>query len=179
MLDGQVAAYRAALDTKYGNLYATTRPEYAWVTTQYESAMWLEEQLTNLDVWPRQEGYSYYESWSQVERTAINSENGIAKSYFDTVEHHLNTAIYYSAAVINKLLVNYETCDCDDDPGDDGDYNGGGFNGGETIEKINKKEDTELETVAFMGGVGVLFSLIAIGIVKKLNTLAKFAFATH
>jgi hypothetical protein len=61
-------------------------------------------------------------SWTHFEQEcqwtlAARPTSGDAKKYFDTIEHNLNMAVYYSAAAINYVLSKglYTDCECDGD----------------------------------------------------------------
>ena len=94
---GYSAAYLAGLDTYYGNSYGIS-----FVATQYEDAGWL---TGNFDLWPSSD-YEVIKYWTASDRPA----SGSAKDYFDTVEHHLNTAVYYTAAAMNQAIDYYIGC---------------------------------------------------------------------
>jgi hypothetical protein len=88
---------------------------------------------------------------------------GNAKDYFDTLEHNLNTAVYYSAAAINLLIGYYIGKNC---ARTDDDYDPRPPYGGGTGVKGRVGQYMALFLWQFLG----LFStLIAISIVKQVK----------
>jgi hypothetical protein len=95
------------------------------------------------------------------------------KSYFDTLEHNLNTAIYYSAVALNYLIGN-QGCDCSGGQGEDGSMQRVKEPMGDRLDKTLTDENSiQLDLFDFMGAFGVVMTLAAISVVKKLNELAK------
>ncbi len=116
--------------------------------------------------------YEKINTWTMVTRAQINLDT-TAKRYFDTVGHSLYLAIYHAAAAMNYLIdIYYIDCDCTGQQGEDGQMEREIEPMGERIDEAASLK-TELELFDFMGAFGVVMTLAAISIVKKLNELAK------
>lgn len=102
------ATYYTGLDVKYGNKY-----KMCWFDpiTQYQNATWLDKNAPKSDT-----EFAFWDlnrvvaGWDSSDRPTTEGDR---KAYFDTVEHNLNAAVYFCAAAINRLLVDYVGCGCD------------------------------------------------------------------
>jgi len=153
------SAYLAGLDTRYGNYYLQS-----FTSTQYENAEWLDFYAPS---------GSDPKFWNLPGFNPINRPtSGNAKKYFDTVEHNLNTAIYYTAAAINFLIDNYNGKNCQ---GDGDQYNPMDPFGGVVGDKVGVrvKEYTFLFLWQFMGMISII---TAMTIVKQLKVVAPLLF---
>ena len=99
---GYNAAFLVGLDTFYGNSYGSS-----FVTMQYKDTSWLyyHSPTTAYDLWASSDKH-VIKYWTGSDRPT----SGDARSYFDTVEHNLNTAVFYTAAAMNKLIDSYIGC---------------------------------------------------------------------
>ena len=130
------------------------------------------------EYWPLSSGstvdidYQKINTWTMLTRAQINLDP-VAESYFNTVGHSLYLAIYHSAAAMNYLIDTYYIdCDCTGQQGEDGPMQREKEPMGDKIDEAASLK-TELELFDFMGAFGVVMTLAAISIVKKLNELAK------
>lgn len=107
-------ARKGALDTKYGNVH-----EKSFSLSEFMTSVKLHEKL-DAPFWTPDPLKTLY-SWGVAERSSFS---GNESEFFDTIEHNLNAAIYYSAAAINFLLIKNPEftgeCECSEKVGPDG-----------------------------------------------------------
>lgn len=153
------STYLAGLDTRYGNYYLQS-----FTSTLYENAEWFDfyaptgsdDQFWNLS------------SYSPANRPT----SGNAKKYFDTVEHNLNTAVYYCAAAINFLKDNYKGKDCEKGGDQDNpiDPLGGGIS-----DKVGVRVK-QYSFLFFWQFLGMMSTLSAITVIKQLKLVELLLF---
>lgn len=118
--------------------------------------------------------YKQIQGWTSLTRAQINLDLE-AKRYFDSLEHDLNVAIFHSAAAMNNLIHDYyHNCGCTGEQGEDGQMQRVKEPMGDRLDNAQKDENSvELGFFDFMGWFGVVMTLSALKIVKKLNELLK------
>ncbi len=159
------ALQNAVLDTYYGNEY-----QMSFTTDTYLRSFIL---LWNADeYWPPKDQYKTIESWTSANRLTMQGEE---KDYFETLEHNLNAAIYYSAAAMNFVIDEYKkSCECrgtqEEDPqterNPDRDANA-------NSNELTQKKKLQLELTQFMGLFGIPAALVAVALVKNVKELEK------
>ena len=112
------------------------------------------------DFWPEEN--PIIGTWNILNRPTW----GDAKKYFDTIEHNLNTAIYYSAAAINYLLnTEYKGGECEGTTGGDGPI------AGEIPSEVPVDVTEQMWLTRFFSVGGVISSLLALGLVSIFEKL--------
>ncbi len=151
------AVYRAGLDTRWGNSYLMS-----FTASTYEDGTWLYNHKD--EFWPS--NTQLVESWTALNRPMF----GDVDRYFDTLEHNLNTAIYYSAAAMNYLInTGYKGDGCEGTTGEDGPMSDVGVG----IPADIPTETGQKQMTAFFGIAGVMSSLLALGIISMIERLKK------
>ena len=98
-----IATYLAGFDAFYGEAYPS--PPAAFRARSYETGRWINDRYfptyaiptrANLRQWT-------YDDWDNI-------PNANHKAFLNTTHHHLNVAVYYTAAVINYLKDSYTSC---------------------------------------------------------------------
>jgi hypothetical protein len=105
-VSASVAIYFAGFDTRYG--YSDWPEDYP---AYYEDADWLAifvPSSGNPQLWGEINKDIKY--WNNEDWSAL-SVNG--SKYFETLEHNLNTAVFYCAAAMNDLKDKYVNCNCE------------------------------------------------------------------
>lgn len=166
-INPEEAARKGALDTKYGNVH-----EKSFSPIEYMTSVKLHEKL-DAPFWTLAAPSDLY-SWGVAER---NSFTGTEAEFFDTVEHNLNAAIYYSAAAINFLLITNPEftgeCECSEKVGTDGQKVGkmGAGVGDALARRLPQGKRLKLDFFNVMAPLGLIASLVALALVKKLELL--------
>lgn len=153
------SAYLAGLDTRYGNSYLRS-----FTSTLYENAEWLDLYAPS---------GSNPQFWTLSSYTPANRPtSGNAKKYFDTVEHNLDTAVYYCAAAINFIKDNYKGKDCNSN-GDQ--YNPIDPLGGGVGDKVGVRVK-QYTFLFFWQFLGMMSTLTALTVLKQLKAIAPLLF---
>ncbi len=106
-----------SFDPHYATLIAAKDTRFGDANGEFKDANWLYDHAPTANdpgFWEDVTGNwikaSYARMWSYSSRPT----SGDAKEYFDTIEHNLNTAIYYAATALNYILDfgGYDDCEC-------------------------------------------------------------------
>ncbi len=175
MLAPSEAVYRTCVDTRYGNSQ-TLMNEIGggWSTSEFLDATELHDIWVGNNPWP--EDYEECETWTLATRIQLEALNTQNIYYFNTIEHDLNTAIYYLTCALNWLLFKYFTnCDCTGEVAADGMIN----------EIYHEQADwladeegpweaawlAKYEMSNMISIFGLVMALISVSVVKKLELL--------
>lgn len=182
-----LATRMAGIDTFFGSMGA---PPY------YQTAIWMlgnapySTPVPNHRFWNNvkpgvnfdvpKPNYFLEDTWTHADRPITKPQIGEA-AYFNTLEHNLNTAIYYCALALNWVLDNVDYTDClcsgENPPRDDGQQSGDNEPvGEETIDRLKVAMD-EFESLLFFSFAGLASSLITLALSKVLlKQVEKYVF---
>ncbi len=117
------------------------------------------------------------ESWTIANRFAITTSNPTAKQYFDTLEHNLNTAIYFCACALNYYASQSPICDCSGEVAEDGLME---YYKQQQADWLSQEQGweqawtTKFEIANIMAVFGVIMSLLALAVVKQIDIIVPF-----
>ncbi len=175
MVTPSEAVYRACVDTRYGNSQ-TLMNEIggSWFTSEFLDATELHDIFVGTSPWP--EKSEECETWTLATRIQLEALNTQFIYYFNTIEHDLNTSIYYLACALNWVLKEYfVNCDCTGEVAED-----------EMIQYIYQEQAdwvaneegpwrtawlVKYEMSNMISMFGLVMALIAVSVVKRLDIL--------
>lgn len=158
------------IDSRYGNFYE----EFSWINDNIMDAPGLHNIFINDSPWP--ENKDLLEEWSYDTRGYLAKQNPQWGRYFNTIDHVLNSGIYYTACALNWLIRQYFIGDdCSGELGEDG-----------VMEYIKQQEADwiaeeqavweqawmgQYEMAKVMTVYGLLISLVAIVVASKIDLI--------
>lgn len=148
----------------------------------YEDAEFLVENVPtklNHHYWAFIEGYwskySQEHTWTNAMRpTALYSD---VTTYFNTIEHNLNMAVYYCATVLNYVLnhVGYTDCDCGSSSGQNPNPPlPDGVKDKTALGEGLKSSLKEFEGLFFFNFMGLMATAIAFALLNKVDVIEEF-----
>ena len=168
-----------SFDPHYATLIAAKDTRFGDANGEFKDAKWLYDHVPTTNdpgFWEDVTGYwvegAYARTWSYSSRPT----GGDAKEYFDTIEHNLNTAVYYAATALNYILDfgGYDDCECLGDmpgkiPNPDPQPKG--------IKDAIGIKLTSLQGLMFFNVAGLMSTAIALTLLNKGDLLEKLKLA--
>jgi hypothetical protein len=170
------ALFRASIDVRFGNQFRT---DYGWIDGNFLDT----DELYELFSGNRGRDSPFYgrtyeevSNWYRSDRIKMEKQKSDWYEFFWTIEHNLNTCIYYIATALNFLLAEaFTSCDCTGELGDN-----------KIIQEIHQEhadwveqfegpwtrawlEEYNLSSVVTM--TSLLLGLVAVAVSKKLSLL--------
>jgi hypothetical protein len=164
-----LATVLAGSDTYYGSTSAGSREADFLLQNNPSKAdhkFW--DQVDPSTYWdPIRPDYSQEHDWTHADRPTNQPVIGPA-AYFNTLEHNLNTAIYYCAHTINYILnkVAYNGCECSGENPPGGQEPDPGQK--EDVKEGVRVAVDEFQSLFVLGAIGLASTMITLTLATKL-----------